>query len=123
MPETTPQPTVVQRTFASTIESLRYGSAGDELDTALRQLVQQCKDTGRAGELKLTIKVRPSKGGPFEIADDITLKLPKPEKTTSLMYATADGHLQRSDPRQADLPGLQVVDKSTGEIFAVNKAA
>lgn len=51
MPETIPQPAVVQRTFASTIESLRYGGAGDELDAALRQLVQQCKDTGRAGEL------------------------------------------------------------------------
>ena len=73
-------------------------------------------ETGRAGELRLTIKLKPGKAGQVEVSDDITVKAPKPERGTSIMFATPEGNLQREDPRQMSIEGLRSVDTETGEL-------
>lgn len=104
------------RTFAQTIEALRFGTLGDELTDALRELTNTCATTGKAGELKLIIKLKPGKGGQIEVIDDFSVKAPKPEKGTTLMFATPENFLQREDPRQLTLEGLRSIDTETGEI-------
>lgn len=104
------------RTFTSTIESLRFGTLGEELTDKMRDLVATCATTGRAGTLTLTLALKPGKGGQIEVFDEVKLKLPKEEKGSSLMFATPDNNLQREDPRQLQLEGLRTVDMSTGEL-------
>ena len=117
-----PGDTVIKRSFTDAIEALRYGTLADELDKKLRELVLACDEAGKSGALTLVIKIKPSKSGPLEVSDDIKMTMPKPDKGSSLMYVTPEGHLQRNDPRQSDLPGLRAVDKETAEIRAVAKA-
>jgi hypothetical protein len=110
------------RTFTDSIGQLRYGKTATELSEQFQALVQQCQTTGKPGSITFTINLKPGRGGQIEISDEIKVKLPKPERGTSLMFATEDGHLQRSDPRQGELDGLRTVDKETGEIRQVAKA-
>jgi hypothetical protein len=112
-------PTVNPRTFAQTLETLRFGTLGDELTDALRDLTAICASTGKAGELKLTIKLKPGKGGQIEVIDDYAIKAPKEERGTTLMFATPENFLQRDDPRQLTLDGLRTVDQETGELRRV----
>lgn len=101
----------ISRGFTQTVESLRYGEVSDELNRELQALVKKCQDTGRAGAITLTINIKPTKSGPFEITDDIKVKMPKAEKGSSMMFPTPEGNLQRNDPRQGDLE-LRTVDSS-----------
>jgi len=113
---------IPKRTFADTINALRRGALAVDLDAALQRLVKEAESSGKGGSLTLTIKIKPSKGGPMEIVDDFKVTPPKPEKGITLLYATPDGHLQRSDPRQGELEGLTVIEKATTEVRVVNKA-
>ena len=70
-----------KRPFNYTITQLRYGTLNDDLTKALLELTNKCADTGKGGELKLTIKLKPGSGGQMEVFDDIVLKLPKDQKT------------------------------------------
>ena len=129
---TTPAP----RPFNHTVTQLRYGTLNEDLTKALHELTQKCGDTGKGGELKLVIKLKPGSGGQMEVFDDIVLKLPKEPKGSSIMFATVDGNLQREDPRQKTLEGLKTVaevhqelrtvekiDASTGEITTLRKVS
>ena len=87
------------RTFTATIESLRFGTLGDELTDKMRDLVASCATTGRNGTLTLTLALKPGKGGQIEVFDEVKIKLPKEEKGSTLMFATPDNNLQRDDPR------------------------
>ncbi len=104
------------RTFNDTISALRYGTLATELTSQLKELVGACAATGRSGTLSLSIKLKPGKGGQIEVHDELKVTLPKPEKGTTLLFATPDNALQREDPRQLSLEGLRTVDKDSGEI-------
>lgn len=105
--------------FTDTINAMRFGTLTDDLTTALAELTQRCLNTQRSGTLTLKLTLKPGKAGQIEVIDDVTLKMPKEEKGTSLMFATPEGNLQREDPRQQELSGLRAVDTSTGEIKTV----
>lgn len=107
------------RTFAQTIETLRFGTLGDELTDKLRDLTAVCATSGKAGTITLVLQLKPGKGGQIEVFDEVKLKLPKEEKGSSLMFATPENFLQREDPRQLQLEGLRSVDMSTGELKKV----
>ena len=108
--------TMTPRTFSQTIDTLRFGTLGDELTDKLRDLTAICASTGRAGAITLTLQLKPGKGGQIEVFDEIKLKHPKEEKGSSLMFATPENFLQREDPRQMQIEGLRTVDMSTGEL-------
>ena len=108
-----------KRPFTDTLVALRWGTLHDELTDELNKLVQVCGDTGKTGELTLKLKLKPGSGGQIEVVDDLTVKSPKPTKTTSIMFATVENNLTREDPRQQSLEGLRSVDMATGEIRKV----
>lgn len=107
------------RPFTDTLVALRFGTLNDDLTKALNELTALCADTGKVGELKLTIKLKPGKGGQIEVFDDIVVKAPKEERGSSIMFATPEGNLQREDPRQMNIDGLRSLDKETGELRRV----
>lgn len=99
------------RPFTDTLNALRFGTLNDELTKALHELTQKCADTGKTGEIKLVIKLKPGSGGQMEVFDDIVIKAPKEQKGSSIMFATVEGNLQREDPRQRSIEGLRSVDE------------
>lgn len=107
------------RPFTDTLNALRFGTLNDDLTKALNELVEKCAATGKVGDLKLTIKLKPGKGGQIEVFDDIKLNAPKEERGSSIMFATPEGNLQREDPRQLQIEGLRSVDMETGELKRV----
>lgn len=106
------------RPFAEFIREQRRGGLHDDLGNALQELVEACLATGKAGTLKLTLKVTPSDASEFahlEVADDVDVKPPKPDRPSSIFFADRSANLVRNDPRQQSL-GLREVDRTTGEI-------
>jgi hypothetical protein len=99
--------------FTHTLAQLRFGSLSEELTEALGKLTQKCAETGRGGELQLTLKLKPGKAGQIEITDDIKVKQPKEERGSSIMFCTPEGNLQREDPRQLSIEGLKSVETTT----------
>lgn len=105
--------------FSHTLDQLRFGTLSEDLTKALHELTVKCSETGRAGKLSLELQLKPGKGGQIEVFDDIKLKLPKEERGSSIMFSTPEGNLTREDPRQLQLEGLRVVDKTGGELKRV----
>lgn len=100
----------MEKNFLETLKEIRRGAVVDDLTQELRDLVAAVRATGSAGELTLTIKVRPAAKGDVNtlmIHDAVKVKLPKGEKGTTILFATDDNVLQRNDPRQPELKGLR----------------
>ena len=49
------------RPFTDTLGALRFGTLNDDLSKALHELVNACSSTGKVGDLKLTIKLKPAR--------------------------------------------------------------
>lgn len=111
------------RPVTDTLAQLRFGELVDEMSEKLNELTTACANTGKAGAITLTIKIKPHPAGQMELTDDVTLKLPKPPRGMTLMYATPEGNLVRQDPRQMSIDGLREVDKQTGELRIPKEAA
>lgn len=92
------------RLFADVLRDMRGGQSHDELSEALHQLVRQCCETGRAGEVTYTLAVKPTKSAEaVELTDKIGLKEPRNERGSSLFFVSATFDLTRNNPRQVPL--------------------
>ena len=95
------------RAFAVFLQELRDGRAHAELSTSLAELLAAVKETGKAGEITLKLKVKPASRGSdvdkVTISDLITTKLPKPERGDDFFWLTDDNNLSRNHPRQQSL--------------------
>lgn len=82
---------------------------GEEATEALNDLVHATTETGKAGSLTLTIKMKPigGKTGQMELETDVKAKLPTPTKGKTILFTTPDNNLQRQDPRQQTLDGVR----------------
>jgi len=101
-----------QDLFLETVRQLRSGKTQDELSQAVNELVNDCRNTGKAGELVLKIKINPDKGGngQYFLSDEVVVKRPKYDRSKTLMFGTPEGNLQRTDPNQGELPLRSVSD-------------
>ncbi len=104
------------RPFVDTLNTIRVGELHDELTTELNALVAAVCATGRKGELTLKLSLKPTGRGQIEIVDEVKTKVPALPHGSTIFFATPENNLQREDPRQMPLKGLQTVDTSTGEI-------
>ena len=103
------------RPFTDTLVALRFGELADELADKLNELTLKCEAAGKSGSLTLKLTLKPGKGGQIEIEDEVTAKLPKEQKGTTLMFATVEGNLQREDPRQKTIPGIRSVTEEAAK--------
>lgn len=109
--------------FFSTLRDLRAGSTLDDLDSAVAEVVAAVRATGKVGEIKLTIKVRPPKkssGTYVTVEDDVVTKIPKHDRSDTIFWPLADNSLSRHDPSQIPLE-LSVVT-SDGEVVGFDPA-
>jgi len=95
------------KAFALFLQELRDGRAHTELTATLAELLAAVKDTGKAGEITLKIKVKPASRGSdvdkVTITDAIVAKLPMPERGEDFFWLTDDNNLSRNHPRQHSL--------------------
>ena len=93
-----------------TLEELRNGAALEELDQALRKVVDAVRTTGKMGKVSLTLHIKAAQMGErvatVIIEDRVQIALPEPERGDTFLFATPGGGLSRRDPRQPELPGM-----------------
>jgi hypothetical protein len=106
--------------FPEFMLALRDGGVSVDAGAALDELMEAVIATGRAGTITMTVKVVPASKGngvAFAFEDNITIKAPKAEKGSTLLFRRRDGTLSRRDERQPELPMRAVkADPVTGEI-------
>lgn len=88
--------------------SLRDGGAVEELASELRSLSAAVCATGKAGKVLLTIDMKPNGKDAVTVTDKVDVKLPKPDRSSTMFYVTDDAGLSRRDPRQPSMAGLEV---------------
>lgn len=90
------------RPFADWLAEQRKGHAAAEAAAALNELIEAVQEYGKAGQMSLTIKVKPagSGGSTVFVTDEISLRLPKSEPEAALFFVDDDNNLVRTDPRQ-----------------------
>jgi hypothetical protein len=103
----------MQRPITDLLRDLRNGLLLDELAIQMQCLVNAVDETGKAGKLVLTLDVKPfaKAGGAMVIKDTIKATLPKLDNSGTVLFATPEGNLQRSNPRQEELPGIRLADE------------
>lgn len=95
--------------FTDALQDIRGGDLVNELTLELRQLVSVVKANGGTGEITLKLRVKRALKGSsasLVIVDEVKSKLPKLEENETILFANEEGDLQRNDPRQPKLTGM-----------------
>lgn len=112
--------------FIDTLRGLRHGGALDELDTRLAELVASVRETGKGGEINVTLTIKPFNkgraGDTVIVADKVKCKVPELERDASIFFSTESGTLSVTDPRQGKLPlrsaagaSISVIDQEAAQ--------
>jgi hypothetical protein len=101
---------MARRPLFDTLRDLRGGVVIEDLEAKLQELVTQVQITNGSGTLELKLTVSPLKGSSEAVVvkDDIKLKAPQIKSSGTVMFPTPEGNVQRSHPKQDDLPGLSL---------------
>ena len=100
----TPAAAEAGNNFVAVLTQLRRGAAVVDASEGLAEVVKAVRENGKKGKLSLTITVVPlSKGDAVDLVCEVTVKVPKPNKGSSLFFVADDGTLLRNDPRQGEL--------------------
>lgn len=107
------------KSFSAFIGDLNEGSTNSALTGHLAELLLAVKTHGRAGQLKLSIKVIPAvRGGgdvdKITVTVDSQLALPKPQQPSDFFFLTDDAQPTRQHPRQGELPLRDVTGANAG---------
>jgi hypothetical protein len=94
------------------LRDLRGGAADTDASTALAELVQAVRETGRSGSVVIELKLKPvtaNDGSQLIVEDVIKVKKPVPQRGNTVLFTTAENDLSRRDPRQPEFPSLREV--------------
>ncbi len=97
--------------------NVRKGEFASEAADDIATVVEAVRRTGRAGTVSIKFTIRPqgnSEDGVVFVRDEVSAKLPRPEKKDTVFFATDEGRLSRRDPRQSELPGIREVARNDG---------
>lgn len=92
--------------FSEHLRTLSAGSLNAELTERLAEVIKRVRETGKAGGVSLTIKVamlNDRDENAVKLIPNVSTKMPAFKPYEAVMYSTADGDLQRDDPRQRKL--------------------
>ena len=105
MPATNEVPTTT-RPFLETLRELRNGATLDDLSEQMAALVAAVRDSNKSGSLTLKISIKPATRNDATtvlIDDEVVVKMPKAERSATIMFTTEDNSLSRDNPRQQKL--------------------
>lgn len=89
--------------FAAWLRDQNAGKTHTELTEALHDVVAAVRETGKTGQITLTVKIAPFKGqtDTLVVEDKVTTKVPVHDRKTAIWFADDDNSLRRTDPRQS----------------------
>jgi len=99
-------PSCASESLLDTLTEIDGGLFLSDAAEKLAEVTKACMDRRCKGALTITIALKPKKGACLEVVARATAKMPEQEAYGALLFGTADGRLQRRDPRQPELPGI-----------------
>lgn len=105
--------------FSQQIAFLNKGALDDELTEELAEVVKQVRQTGKKGEVTLTITIQmldKRHEDALKITPKVKTSIPTLDPYTTIMFSTADGDMLRDDPNQRSLDLRQVPEKAPVEL-------
>jgi hypothetical protein len=87
----------------ATMQNIRRGAFVELANEQLGELVQACFATEEGGEIQITLKVKPNSDGQVKITPICKIKKPVRGVGEAIFYATVDGSLERTDPKQSNM--------------------
>lgn len=97
------------RDFLEVLTEIRGGSCHHELSVALQDATKAAMETGKAGSVGVTIKIKPQGSIQVELVDTIKKSIPEPNKPSTYMFVDESNNLSRNDQRQMELQ--EVIEK------------
>jgi ribosomal protein S28E/S33 len=93
------------RPITDILREIRKGRAVDLASQRMAEIVQAVDETGKPGELTITIKVKPEKGGGSQkvIQVAVKAKIPEVDLPEGVFFSDEDGDLHRTDPAQNEM--------------------
>ena len=93
------------KAFITMLQAINRGMLLHDIDDAMRELVCAIQEQGKKGTLTLTIDMQPDKQAPdvMRITPKVKIKKPEPPAGVALFWPSADGRLERHDPKQRQL--------------------
>lgn len=93
------------RPITDILREIRKGRAVDLASQRFAELIQAVDETGKPGELTITLKVKPEKGGGSQktVIPVIKCKMPEMDIAEGVFFSDEAGDLHRSDPAQKDI--------------------
>lgn len=107
------------RNFTEVLGDLESGRVFHDLNEALGLVVEGVKKHRKVGEITLKIKLKPNGSTAVSVFVDVTHKVPKAERATTIMFIDEDGSLRREDPRQVRMELREVEDNSAQDLKEV----
>lgn len=89
------------------LEKVRDGELVEDLERELGRVVAAVQETKGSGSVVVTVKVRPNGPAAVELVADVRSTVPRAVQATTF-YAVDGGGLTQRDPRQPNLPGMEV---------------
>lgn len=108
------------RNFTEVLGDLESGRVFHDLNDALGLVVEGVKEHRKVGEINLKIKLKPNGSTAVSVFVDVTSKVPKAERATTIMFIDEEGSLRREDPRQQKMELREVADASAGELKEID---
>ena len=98
--------------FPKSIFEIDNGATVAEFAAALQAINAAVRETGKGGDVTLTISVTPASKGNSDVVmvkTKVRAKLPEASRRQTVFYLDDSNQLVRNDPKQQTLP-LRVVD-------------
>ena len=79
--------------YAKTLNNITKGKFAEECSKKLQAVIDACRDTGKVGEITVTIKVSPDDIGRYKLIPKCATKEPTGPIYGTIMWGTPDGNL------------------------------
>lgn len=102
------------RPITDVLREYRRGVAVDQASRLLAEVVRAVDETNKPGEVTITVKIKPDKGGGAGKNLAVLVKSKRPERDIpeAVFFSDPEGTLHRSDPTQSEM----FRDTSSGEV-------
>lgn len=100
----------MSRPFTDTLRDIAGGALAEELTEALSELVNDCRNTGKSGELVLKLKFKPGKAQSpvMTVQHDVRVKSPDFDRPDQYFFIGNGASLLLNNPDQGKLDLRQV---------------
>jgi hypothetical protein len=105
--------------FLDTLTEIDGGLFLQEIGDKLAEVVKACSQRGKKGGLQISLGLKPNSRGQVEVVARVESALPKSDSFGAIFFGTEQGLLQRRDPRQPELPGIDEEAPPTGKKLRV----